>query len=58
MASQELTPDSLHRQDCVVIVTDHSTYDWSWIVENSSLVIDTRNATKNVAAYRERIVKA
>jgi UDP-N-acetyl-D-glucosamine dehydrogenase len=58
MASQALTPDSLHRQDCVVIVTDHSTYDWSWIVENSSLVVDTRNATKNVAAYRERIVKA
>ncbi len=58
MASQELTPDSLHRQDCVVIVTDHSTYDWPWIVENSSLVVDTRNATKNVAAYRERVVKA
>ncbi len=58
MTSQELTPDFLHRQDCVVIVTDHSTYDWSWIVENSSLVIDTRNATKNVLAYRERIVKA
>ncbi len=58
MASQELTPDFLHCQDCVVIVTDHSTYDWSWIVEHSSLVIDTRNATKNVSAYRERIVKA
>ena len=58
MTSQTLTPDFLHRQDCVVIVTDHSTYDWSWIVENSSLVIDTRNATKNVAAYRDRIVKA
>jgi UDP-N-acetyl-D-glucosamine dehydrogenase len=58
MASQELTPDFLDRQDCVVIVTDHSTYDWSWIVENASLVIDTRNATKNVTAYRERIIKA
>ncbi len=58
MASQELTPDALHRQDCVVIVTDHSAYDWPWIVENSSLVVDTRNATKNVAAYRERVVKA
>ena len=58
MASQELTADTLGHQDCVVIVTDHSTYDWTWIVEHSSLVVDTRNATKDVATHRERVVKA
>ena len=36
--------------DCVVIVTDHSQYDYSKIVENAKLVVDTRNATKGIAA--------
>ena len=58
MASEELTTLSLSRQDCVVIVTDHSSYDWPWIVEHSSLVVDTRNATKGVVSNRERVVKA
>ena len=35
LASQELTPDYLHGQDCVLIVTDHSAYDWDFIVRNS-----------------------
>ena len=58
MASQELTPEYLQAQDCVLIVTDHSAYDWAWIVAHSPLVVDTRNATRSVLAYRERIVKA
>jgi len=36
--------------DCVVIVTDHSSYDYEKIVETASLVIDTRNATKGIIA--------
>ena len=36
--------------DCVVIVTDHSQYDYSKIVENAKLVVDTRNATKGIVA--------
>lgn len=38
--------DDLSRFDCVVIVTDHSTYDYNRIVREAQLVIDTRNATK------------
>ncbi len=38
--------DNLGQYDAVVIVTDHSTYDYKAIVEQSQLVIDTRNATK------------
>ena len=34
--------------DAVVIVTDHSTYDYKSIVDQSQLVIDTRNATKGI----------
>lgn len=58
LPSQALTPEYLNRQDCVLIVTDHTAYDWPWIVGHSSLVVDTRNATKQVKTGRERIVRA
>src|SRR5207244_3109808 len=58
MASQKLTPEFLHAQDCVLIATDHSAYDWNFIVEHAPLVVDTRNATKNIAGGREKIVRA
>jgi UDP-N-acetyl-D-glucosamine dehydrogenase len=57
-ASQVLTPEFLQSQDCVLIVTDHSAYDWPWIVSHASLIVDTRNATRAVVAGRERIVRA
>lgn len=56
--SRPLTEELLTAQDAVLIVTDHSVYDWLWIVAHSAFVVDTRNATRNVAAYRDRIVKA
>ena len=34
--------------DCVLIVTDHSDYDYQWIARHASLVVDTRNAMKNI----------
>jgi len=57
MESVELTAEKLQGYDCVVIVTDHSCLDYEWIVENAKLVVDTRNATKNVKNNREKIVK-
>jgi UDP-N-acetyl-D-glucosamine dehydrogenase len=58
MASQDLTAEFLHSQDCVLIVTDHTAYNWPWIVEHAPLVVDTRNATRDVTTHRERIIKA
>ena len=58
MTSSELTPAFLAAQDCVLIATDHSAYDWDHIVKHAKLVLDTRNATKNVVAGREKIRKA
>jgi UDP-N-acetyl-D-glucosamine dehydrogenase len=40
--------DSLAQYDAVIIVTDHSSYDYRAIVEQSQLVVDTRNATKGI----------
>ncbi|HEY1191792.1 MAG TPA: nucleotide sugar dehydrogenase [Gemmata sp.] len=58
MHSTPLTAEYLAAQDCVLIATDHTAYDYAFIVEHSRLVIDTRNATKPVAAGREKIVRA
>jgi UDP-N-acetyl-D-glucosamine dehydrogenase len=46
--SIELTEEAIRAYDVAVIVTDHSSYDYDWIVRNSKLVVDTRNATKQV----------
>jgi UDP-N-acetyl-D-glucosamine dehydrogenase len=56
MASVELTSQALSSYDAVVIATDHSRIDYAWVAKNSKLVIDTRNATRNVAEGRRNIV--
>ncbi len=58
MSSQTLEPAYLAAQDCVLIATDHSAYDYDFIVKHSRLVIDTRNATRAVKEGREKIRKA
>lgn len=58
MESQELTPEYLASQDCVLIATDHSAYDYDFIVRHAPLILDTRNATKHVKFGREKIRKA
>ncbi|MBZ5722052.1 MAG: nucleotide sugar dehydrogenase [Acidobacteriia bacterium] len=40
--------ENLGQYDCVLIVTDHSDYDFARIVQESQLVVDTRNATRGI----------
>jgi UDP-N-acetyl-D-glucosamine dehydrogenase len=40
--------DNLGQYDCVLIVTDHSDYDYARIVQEAQLVVDSRNATKGI----------
>jgi UDP-N-acetyl-D-glucosamine dehydrogenase len=58
MASKELTTEYLRFQDCVLIVTDHSAYDWAWIIEHAPLLVDTRNATKHLRSRSHNVVLA
>ncbi|MGA2062204.1 MAG: nucleotide sugar dehydrogenase [Thermoguttaceae bacterium] len=58
MTSTPLTPEFLAGLDCVLIATDHSAYDYDLIVRNAPLIIDTRNATKNIMQFRDKICKA
>jgi UDP-N-acetyl-D-glucosamine dehydrogenase len=56
--SVELTERTVSEADCVLIATDHTAYDYDWIVRHARCVVDTRNATKKVRQGRQRIVKA
>ncbi len=58
MRSKSLTEKRLAGMDVVLITTGHSAYNYDFIVKNSPLVVDTRNATKNVKRFRNRIVLA
>jgi UDP-N-acetyl-D-glucosamine dehydrogenase len=42
--------ENLGQYDAVLIVTDHTSYDYKAIVEQSKLVVDTRNATKGIVS--------
>ena len=58
MVSKNLTAKTLAGYDVVLISTDHSDYDYDWIVKDAKLVVDSRNATKAVRCNRRKIVKA
>jgi UDP-N-acetyl-D-glucosamine dehydrogenase len=49
---QRVPLEALGQYDCVVIVTDHSDYDYQRIVDEAQLIIDTRNATAGIKSPR------
>ncbi|HMB94584.1 MAG TPA: nucleotide sugar dehydrogenase, partial [Tepidisphaeraceae bacterium] len=58
MQSIELSPMTLKNYDCVLIATHHSAYDWQMVADHSKLIVDTRNALRNVKGNRDHIVSA
>jgi UDP-N-acetyl-D-glucosamine dehydrogenase len=58
MVSKKLSAKMLAGYDVVLISTDHSDYDYRWIVRNAKLVVDARNATAGVRGARGKVVKA
>ena len=49
MTSTPLTAETLGEVDLVLLVTDHSAYDYPWIASQAKLIVDTRNAFKGIA---------
>ncbi|MCC8180408.1 MAG: nucleotide sugar dehydrogenase, partial [Planctomycetes bacterium] len=58
LASVELTPERLAGYDAVVLVTDHSDFDFQWIADRAELIIDTRNAFNSIDSGKAEIIKA
>jgi UDP-N-acetyl-D-glucosamine dehydrogenase len=58
LASVSLSPESLRKYDSVIIITNHSAYDWQLIADNARLIVDTRNALVGVKGSRGHIVQA
>lgn len=56
MRSTGLSDVNMKKYDCVLISTNHSSYDYRWIAANSKLVVDTRNAMAGIKG--KNIVKA
>jgi len=57
LSSSELSDKLLAGVDCVVVVTDHSDYDWAWVAEHAALIVDTRNATSGLKAPQAEIIR-
>lgn len=57
LTSVQLSAAALATQDCLVILTDHSDYDFKNIIKSAKLVIDTRNVTKGLDEFKDRIIK-
>ena len=55
LSSVPMTAARLRASDAVIIATDHSVYDYDWIVRHAPLVVDTRNAVKK---KRKNVIKA
>mgnify|MGYP000859788922 FL=1 len=58
MVSKDLSEKMLKGYDAVLIATDHSSYDYEWIVRNARLVVDTRNATAKIRNGKSKVIKA
>jgi UDP-N-acetyl-D-glucosamine dehydrogenase len=58
MNSVSLSPESLKSYDCVLIATHHAAYDWQMVADHAALIVDTRNALRNVKGRRDHIVPA
>ena len=50
-----LTPRNLQAADLVIVVTDHSSYDYSMVAKHARMILDTRNATRDVKNGRAKI---
>lgn len=57
LESVDLTEQTLRDSDCVLVITDHTQIDYQFVVDCGNVVVDTRNATKNVERNRSKIVK-
>lgn len=52
--SVEISPQIISNYDCIILVTNHTSFDYQMIAQNAQLIVDTRNGFKE---YQENIIK-
>ncbi len=57
LESCELNAELLRESDCVVVTAAHSSIDWQLVADETTAVVDTRNALADVQASRARVYK-
>tara|TARA_B100000029_G_scaffold496103_1_gene561968 strand:- start:1322 stop:2680 length:1359 start_codon:yes stop_codon:yes gene_type:complete len=57
MESIDINEPNFESFDCIVIATNHSSYDWDWIIKCSQCILDTRNATAHTKLNKSNVVK-
>ena len=58
LSSVPLTEETLRKQNCVLIVTDHAAVDYALVGRTARLIVDSRNAMNGVNGVTARVVKA
>ncbi len=58
LESTPITEEALKKADCLLILTDHSEIDWQYVIDNSSLVVDTRQVSYGIKKGKEKVVHA
>jgi UDP-N-acetyl-D-glucosamine dehydrogenase len=58
LKSVPLTPQALAAYDAVLVATHHKAFDWQLIADHAELIVDTRNALRDVRGRRDHIVQA
>jgi len=58
LESIELTAETLAAMDCILLATDHSAYDYQFILDHANLIVDTRNAFNGLPNKAEKVVSA
>ncbi|MBI5848265.1 MAG: nucleotide sugar dehydrogenase [Nitrospirae bacterium] len=58
MRSRKLTAAELKKADIVLLLTDHSAYDYHFIARHAACIIDTRNAFHKSGIKNRKIIKA
>lgn len=56
LRSEKLTSELVSTVDCVVLATDHSSFDYQWIADHARLIVDTRNAFSRVVSSKATII--
>ncbi len=58
LKSADLTAETISSMDCILLATDHSAYDYQFILDHAKLIVDTRNAFNGLRGKAEKVVPA